>query len=165
MNVKNIMPALVSGFGASVLTTIPGINSFGCCLLAPLAGGIAVFLHHKLNKIQPPISGKTGSLMGLSTGVFIALFAVLFETIITLIFKSNDFVEALPQMEITIKELGNMPIFDSAIALYKQMAEEIRTTGFSATYTFSLFFSYIIMYGVFGLIGGLLGMIFVNKRA
>jgi len=165
MNIKNIMPALVSGFGAAVITTIPGMNSLGCCLLASIAGGTAVFLHHKLNNIHPPISGKTGSLMGLSTGVFIALFAVLFETMITLIFKSNDFVEALPQMEITIKELGDIPIFDSAIDLYKQMAKEIRTTGFSATYTFSMLFSYIIMYGVFGLIGGLLGMIFVNKRA
>lgn len=165
MNVKNIMPALVSGFGAAVITTIPGMNAFGCCLLAPFAGGIAVLLHHRLNKVSPPLSGKTASLMGLSTGFFIAFFAVIFETVITLIFKSNDFVHALPQMESMIKEFGNAPIFNAALEVYKEMAKEIRTSGFSAIYTFSMFFSYTIMYGIFGMLGGLGGMIFVNKRA
>lgn len=141
------------------------MEAFGCCLLAPIAGGTAVYLHHKINNAAPPITGKTGSLMGLSTGLFIAVFAVLFQTIMTLIFKSNDFVEALPQMESAMKEFAGGELVESMMGIYKQMAEQIKTTGFSPIYTFSMFFSYVILYGIFGLLGGLLGMVYVNKRA
>ena len=46
---KKYLSALVCGFGAAVLTTIPGMESIACCTLVPIAAGISIFLYKKSN--------------------------------------------------------------------------------------------------------------------
>ncbi len=47
---KKYLPTLVCGFGAAVLSTVPGIKNFSCCLLVPGAAAISILLDKKINQ-------------------------------------------------------------------------------------------------------------------
>lgn len=165
MNKKRIFPALVCGFGAAVLTTIPGIKSLGCCLIVPAAAIFAILLDNKINKIKFPIDFKSAIFFGILTGLFAAFFSSFFEVLITYVARTNDFVEALPQTEIMIRQYNLGAILDQTLALLHQMVREIQTSGFSPLYTMGIFMSNIIIDSIFGMLGGLLGMAYFNKRS
>jgi hypothetical protein len=55
-------------------------------------------------------------------------------------------------------------IFEQELPIYKSIVNDIRTTGFSLFYTFSIFFINIFIDVIFGIIGGFIGMNYLNKR-
>ncbi len=164
MNKQKLFPPLVSGFAAAVLTTVPGVKNMGCCLIVPLAAVLALFLDHKINKTQLPINFKTAVLFGILTGIFAAVFSTLFDVLITFITKSNDFVEALPQTEMLISQYKLGALLDQTMAIMHQMVHDIKTYGFSFLYTVGIFTSNLLINTIFGFLGGLIGMSFLNKR-
>ena len=163
MKSKYISP-LVCGFGASVLMVVPGLKEIGCCLIVPFAAGLSLFLYQKSNKSKAKISGKNAVLLGLLTGIFSAIFATLFEMLFTGIFHTNDFVKSLPEVEVMFRSFAPKNILDEIFAMHKKMAGEIQTNGFSLSYTIYFFAATSITSTIFGLIGGLIGMAFINKR-
>lgn len=56
------------------------------------------------------------------------------------------------------------PVVDKFFRVYKKMAAEITTTGFSAAYAIFVLIGNLIFFSVFGILGGLTGMLFVNKK-
>jgi hypothetical protein len=163
MKNKFISP-LVCGFGAAVLTIVPGLKEIGCCLIIPFAAGLSLFLNQKANKSSHLISGKEAVTFGLLTGVFTALFATFFELIFTAIFFSNDFVKSLPELEIAFKSFAPQNLLDEVFKIYKQMSADIQTKGFSFGYSAYFFVATSLTSLIFGLLGGLLGMAFLNRR-
>lgn len=164
MSNKLYLPSLVTGFGAAVLTTVPGIKEFGCCIIVPLAVFTALLLYRKTSNSAIKLSSKTSLLIGLFTGIFAALFTTLFDIIITLFTRSNDFVQTLPQ---TIGFLDELKLGEAAkqtVNLMNGMSDQITSTGFSLLYSIFILFSNLIIDSIFGLIGGLLGRIIVNRR-
>ena len=164
MDKNKFSPALVAGFGAAVLTTVPGIKDFGCCLIVPLAAVLSLYLDHRINKTELPISGKKAVLFGLLTGLFAATFATFFDVLITYITHSNEFVNSLPQTENMIQSSPLGPLLQQSLALLKQMAAQIKSDGFSILYTIAMLISNMFIDSIFGILGGLLGMTFLNKR-
>ena len=158
------LPSLVCGFGAAVLVTIPGFRNLGCCLIVPLAAVISLFLHQKVNREESPISANESVKFGLLTGFFAAIFATFFDILITYITKKNDFVAAIPQTEVLLRNMNLGPMVDQTIQFFKQITTEITTTGFSALYSIAILFSNTLLYTIFGILGGLLGMNLVNRR-
>ena len=77
MNFKKYLPAIVSGFGAAVLSTIPGIKNFSCCLLVPGAAAFSILLDQKITKSNERIllnkSLGFGFLTGLTATIFITI--------------------------------------------------------------------------------------------
>ena len=165
MKNKFISP-LVCGFGASVLTIIPGLKEIGCCLIIPSAAALSLYLYQKSNKSTEIISGKQAVIFGLLTGIFYAIFTTFLEILFTAIFQTNDFVKSLPQVEITFRSLSIVPqnLLDEVFKIYKKMAGDIQTKGFSLSYTIYFFMATSITSLIFGLMGGLLGMAFINRR-
>ncbi len=164
MDNNKFLPALVCGFGAAVLTTVPGVKDFGCCLIVPLAAVMSLYLDHKINKTELPVRGKKAVIFGLLTGLFAASFATFFDILITYIAHTNDFVTSLPQTEQMIQ---NSPIGDllkQSLDLLKLMSTQIKTNGFSILYTVAMLISNMVIDSIFGILGGLLGMSFLNKR-
>ena len=53
---------------------------------------------------------------------------------------------------------------EQGILIYRSMATEIKTTGFSALYTFAILATNIVIDIIFGIIGGFIGMNYLNKR-
>lgn len=161
---KKILPSVISGFGAAVLSVVPVIKSFSCCLFVPLATIIALLLDIRVNRNLEKITLSKAIYFGFLTGFFIPVFFVGFDIIITFTTRTNDFVEALTQSEILIKELNLGKIAEEPLALMRTISQEIKDKGFSLFYTLILFISNFITNVIFGIIGGLVGMGLLNKK-
>lgn len=164
MNTHKFMPPLVCGFGAAVLSTIPGVKSIGCCMVVPIAAWLSLILNEKLNKVQPPVVTQDAFFFGLLTGFFAAIFSTGFDILITLIMHTNDFVQTLPQTESIVKGWNLGELWSETSSLLHKMSLDIKTNGFSFLYTFAILISNIFIDSVFGMIGGLIGMRIQNKK-
>ena len=161
---NKFLPPLVCGFGAAVISTIPGVKSLGCCVVIPAAAWFAIVLDQRINKSVPPVETKEAIIFGLLTGLFAALFATFFDIIITLFTHTNDFVEGLPQTEAAMRNFNLGEVWDQTYTLLKGMSAQIKANGFSVLYTVAILFSNLIIDSIFGIIGGLLGMVIQNKK-
>ena len=162
---RKYLSALVCGFGAAVLTTIPGIQTIACCLLIPIASVISIFLYKKSQPGLLKIRTGTGIFLGILTAVFAALFASGFEIIITYITRTSDLVTSMPQAEQVVKDMNLGPAAEESIEVLKQMVREIQSKGFSFLYTFLITTTNLITYSIFGMLGGLIGTAVINKRS
>jgi len=162
---KKYLSALVCGFSAAVLTTIPGIQSIGCCLLAPVASVLTIYLYKKSQTGLLKIQTRTGILLGLLTGIFAALFASGFEIIFTYITRTSDLVTSMPQAEKVVKDMNLGPAAEESMEILKQMISEIQSKGFSFLYAFLITTTNLITYSIFGMLGGLIGTAIINKRS
>lgn len=161
---KKYLPALVCGFGAAVLTTVPGMEGIACCLLVPVASGISIVLYKKSQQGILKIETGTGIMLGLLTAIFAALFASGFEIILTYLTRTSDLVTSLPQAESVIKDMNIGPAADEAMELLKQMVAEIQSKGFSFYFSLIITLTNLISYSIFGMIGGVVATAIINKR-
>ncbi len=164
MSQNKYLPPLVCGFGAAVLTIVPGIKSFSCCMIVPLAGVLSIYLDHKINKTSLPVGIKSAIWFGFITGIFATLFATSLDVLLTYLAHTNDFVQALPQTEAVVRHYKLNAMLDQTMSMLKQMSNDITINGFSAFYTAGILFSNFIINTIFGILGGILGMTFINKR-
>jgi len=161
---KKYLPALVSGFGAAVLTTIPGAESFACCLLVPIASGVSITLYKKSQPGILKIETGTGLMLGFLTALFAAIFASSFEILITYLTRTSDLSVSMPQAEQLIREMNLGTTAEESIEILKQMITDIQTTGFSFLYSVLITLTNLISYTIFGLLGGLVASAIINKR-
>jgi hypothetical protein len=164
MDSKHYLPPLVCGFGAAVLTTIPGVKSLGCCLIVPLAAILSLFLDHKINKTELPFRFKNAMFLGLLTGIFATFFSTFFDVLMTYILHTNEFVQTLPQTEELVRQYKLGVLLNQTMGMLKQMSKDIQQNGFSLFYIAGIFFSNFIINSIFGTLGGLLGLSFINKK-
>jgi hypothetical protein len=165
MNLKKYLPTLVCGFGASVLSTVPGIKNFSCCLIVPAAAVISILLDKKINNSNEKVLlGKTLG-FGFLTGLFATLFITTFEMLLTYFTRSNDFIQSLPQTEIIMRQWNLGPMIDESLKLIKGVAKEIHKSGFSFIYLLMILSSNFIVNSIFGMIGGALGMSLANRKS
>lgn len=158
------LPALVCGFAAAVLMIIPEIKNFGCCLILPLASAFSLFLNKKINNITDEISTANAFFYGIFTGLFSAIFLTVFDLLITYFAKTNDLVESLPVSKTMLRDLNLGPIMENAISMMENMAKDIQQNGFSAFYSVMILISNLVINTIFGMIGGLVGMKYLNKK-
>lgn len=161
---KKYLPTLVCGFGAAVLSTVPGIKNFSCCLLVPGAAVLSIFLDKKINLSDEKILLGKALGFGFLTGLFATLFITSFEMLLTYITKSNDFIQSIPQSEMVMREWNLGPLVDESLKLIKNTAKDIQKNGFSIIYLFMILSSNLIINSIFGMIGGALGMSFINRK-
>ncbi|HED38268.1 MAG TPA: hypothetical protein ENI76_08510 [Ignavibacteria bacterium] len=164
MNSNKYLPPLICGFGAAALITVPGIKNIGFCLIVPLASFFSLYLFQKVTKFYTKITPGFAIKFGVLTGIFSAIFATFIDVIITYITRTNDFIQTLPQSEAMLKSWHLGPMIAQTLVYFQQISNQITTTGFSALYTFAMFFSNSLIYAIFGLLGGLLGMTLINKK-
>ena len=157
--------SLACGFGAAALSIVPGLKAIACCLTIPAAAALSIFLYQKINHIEGEVKTNNAFLLGLFTGLFAGLFATLFELLLTYLTHSNDFVIAFPQTETLLREYNLGPMLEQSIGIMRKMIREIRNDGFSPLYSIGIFFSNVIIDTIFGMLGGLLGMLFINKQS
>ncbi len=164
MDYNKYLPSIVTGFGAAVLSTIPGIKNLNCCLIIPAAAFLSIYLYNKSTGNDSPIKLNKALSYGLITGLIAALFSSLFDILITYITHSNDLVVGLEQTEEMMQELKLGSLIDASMEMMRTMVKEIEGTGFSALYTVMITISNFFIFSIFGMLGGLLGMAVLNKR-
>lgn len=162
---RKYIPALITGFSAAVLSIVPVIKSFSCCLIIPVAAIFALFLDSRVNRSFEKIQIGKAVLFGFITGLYATIFITLFDSLITFTARTNDLIEALPQTEKLIFDMNIGPMAEESLKILRQMAKDIRQNGFSGLYIFILFSSNFITNSIFGIIGGLVGMGLLNKRS
>ncbi len=164
MSSSKYLPPLVCGFAAAVLLIVPGIKNIGFCLVVPAASVVCLFLNKKINKQNSEILTRDAFFFGIFTGVFSALFLTGFDIMLTSISKTNDLVETLPFTRSMLNDMNLGPIMNNAIVMMEQMVNDIQTKGFSLLYSFMMLISNLIINTIFGMIGGLAGMSYLNKK-
>ncbi len=164
MNNK-FLPPLVAGFAAGVLSVVPLLKSFACCLIVPAAAYFSIILYQRANNLDQMMETGKAIFLGVFTGLFAALFATTFEILITLFTKHNDLVEAFGNMQ---NMLNSFPIdkavIQKVIDIMSDVVNDIRNTGFSLLYTVTLLFNNLLVNTIFGLIGGIIGLQVVNAK-
>lgn len=161
---KRFLPALVCGFAASVLSTIPGLKSFSCCLIIPAAAYFSLLLDIKINRFSASIILSKAVAFGLLTGLFASFFSTGFEVLITYITRTNEFVETLPELNNMLKVYLANPIFAQTMSLFTRIQQEITQYGFSFLYLAFYLLNTIVVDIIFGIVGALFGMHFINKK-
>ncbi len=156
---KKYLPSFVCGFGAGVLQVVPVAKTFTCCLIVPAAAFLAIYLEKKASNDEAVIDLKKGAIIGLITGLFAAVFGSFFDLFITFITKNNDMVSAFTDFQNMIL---NFPLDENLkteiLDLMANVVDEIKTTGFSALYAFSVIINNIVINPIFGIVGGLIGV-------
>jgi hypothetical protein len=165
MILKKYVPTLVCGFGAAVLSTVPGIKNFSCCLIVPTAAAISILLDKKINSSNEKVLVGKSLGFGFLTGLFATLFITTFEMLLTYFTKSNDFIQSLPQTEIVMRQWDLGPMIDESLKLIKSVSKDILKNGFSIIYLLMILSSNFIINSIFGMIGGALGMSLANRKA
>lgn len=162
---KKYLPSLVAGFGAGVLSVVPLLKSFSCCLIIPVAAYFSIVLYQRANNLNEKIETGRAVFLGVFTGLFAALFATTFEVFITLFTKHNDLIEAFGSMQTMI---NNFPIDETVkqqvIDLMSGIVKDLQTTGFSIIYTITLLLNNMLVYTIFGLVGGVIGVQIINSK-
>lgn len=165
MILKKYLPTLLCGFGAAVLSTVPGIKNFSCCLIVPAAAAISILLDKKINSSNEKVLVGKSLGFGFLTGLFATLFITTFEMLLTYFTKSNDFIQSLPQTEIVMRQWDLGPMVDESLKLIKSVSKDIQKNGFSIIYLLMILSSNLIINSIFGMIGGALGMSLANRKS
>lgn len=161
---KKYLPMIVCGFGAGVLTIEPLVISFTVILIVPLAVIAALLLEQKANNNFGTITPGRAIVTGVLTGVFAAIFGTFFNTILIFVTRTSDVNRSLADVKKYLSSFPTNEIADEVIRTMIRMSYEISQYGFSMLYTFSMLTSSLIINSIFGLLAGLIGMQFINKK-
>jgi hypothetical protein len=158
------LPSVIAGFGASVLSTVPGVKSFSCCLIIPAAAYLSLYLYNRSTNNNSLIKLNRALSFGLTTGLVAAIFTTFFDLLISYITHTNDLISGLPYSKDFMNQFNLGPLMEASVKLIENMAKEIERNGFSALYTVMISISNTLIFSVFGMLGGLLGMAILNKK-
>jgi len=143
------IPSIIGGVIIGILTTVPGlsvINCF-CCAGIVLGGYVAVFIYFKTLG-DAALSYSDGALVGLLSGIFGVLFGLMLNSILGITID-----EVLDQV---MQNIDNLPPEVEDILL---MLRENKDQLLILNLAFS-----ILLNGVFGLLGGILGVSILGKK-
>jgi hypothetical protein len=152
-----VQPALAGGMFLGILSTVPFISAANCicCMWILLGGGLASFL---LAKQRPSgITYGDGAFVGVLSGLFGSIVGTTIHIPMQMI-SVRLFGAQTEQFEEWLRRLGveEGPMRDWMI---RMTSGEISV----ATVLFT-FFSYLLMWSLFAMIGGILAVAILNKR-
>lgn len=161
---NKLSPAVVCGFGAAVASFLPGFKNFSCCLIIPAAAFLSLYLYKRITRDERQLRPMMSANYGLTVGMVSAVFLTAFEVISAALTKTNDFVKDLPQLKELIKQTGFGPETATALSMLDKIAYDIQSGGFSITFLIVLLCSNLLINSIFGTVGGLIGMAYLNRE-
>lgn len=152
-------------YGTTVMTLIAVIpvlsliNVF-CCAGIILGGFAGVYTYWKqLNNTGIILTTKDGGMIGILCGILSAVFVTGIGLLISLFSETNPMLEIMNAFE----EMGfQMP--PEMLMYLDRFSAEFNEHGFSPTITIFSFISNMIIYPLFGSIGAILGVSYLNKK-
>ncbi|RPI16562.1 MAG: DUF4199 family protein [Ignavibacteriae bacterium] len=155
-------PVIISTAIISAISLFPLLNLINlfCCagvMLGVFAG--CAYYNNKLKQSGEIIQYKDGTAIGLLSGLVSALIIVIVTALLSMITNQNpipDFYKMIDNYGLTIpKELEDF---------LQKISEEYRKNGFSITLTLISLVTNIIIYPLFGVLGGLLSVSILGRR-
>lgn len=152
-------------YGTTVMTLIAVIpvlsliNVF-CCAGIILGGFAGVYTYWKqLNNTGVILTTKDGGMIGILCGILSAVFVTGIGLLISLFSETNPMLEIMNAFE----EMG-FQIPPEMLMYLDKFSAEFNEHGFSPTITIFSFISNMIIYPLFGSIGAILGVSYLNKK-
>ena len=146
-----VIPALYGGVIMALLTTVPFLNLINClCCAGLLLGGVMAVYFYKQNFTSgtPPLTSGDCVLVGLMAGGTGAVIGAVLSSIITALF-GNVMIELILKWAEQFSQ-------DIPEEFFKRI-EEARFESMSVGKFILELFVNFILYGIFGLVGGLIG--------
>ena len=145
-----------------IIAVVPVLNfvNLGCCA-GIVAGGVAgaIYYNNQLKKIGETIQYKDGAAIGILSGFLSAIIVVVFTTLLSMVINQNP----IPEIYRVFDQQGyTLP--PNAEQFLKRISDEYSKNGFSITLTLITLAMDIILYPLFGAVGGLLTVSVVGKR-
>jgi len=151
-----IQPALAGGMFLGLLSSLPFISAANClcCMWVLLGGGIAAML---LTRQRPSgITYGDGAFVGVLSGLFGAIVGTVVHIPVQII-SARFFQSQQQQLEDLFRQLGiEGPMRDWMI--------RVASGEISAATVLFTFFSYVLMWSLFAMIGGILTVAVLNKQ-
>jgi zinc ribbon protein len=150
-----MQPALAGGTALAVLSSIPVVNCL-CCMWVLGGGGLATYM---LSKQQPGRRLTYGD--GAFAGVLSGLFGAIIYTILSIPLKLAMAPFLRSQQDQFEQMLRNLPEMEGWLRdlMIKSVSPEVSVAGILFT-----FFSNLITYALFAMIGGILTVAILQKR-
>ena len=151
MNSKALTAAAIAGVGIGLLSSIPILNLVNCLLCAWVWGGgiLAIYLY-KRNAGDVAVQSSQGALIGLVAGVIGGLIAGVLGAVL----GAGSFAAIASQMQ------SQMSSLDPAQQEQMKAMVDAMASGGLGIVTVCMS---VVIYGVFGLIGGLIGAATIGK--
>ena len=150
-----LKPAVTGGLFLGVLSAVPLIGGLNviCCLWAQAGGALGAWL---LNKQRPgTLKYGDGAFVGLISGLIGAFVA-------TLITIPIELVMLTPETAAQIRErMSQVPNMSPAV---RDMFLNFFSPGFNISRTLFWLILYMVLFGLFSMIGGILGVAIVNRK-
>lgn len=163
MNSPNRITPII--YGTAVMTLIavfPVLNLINvfCCAGIILGGYAGVYTYWKqLQNTGQALTTKDGGMIGILCGILSAVFVTGFGLLLSLFSETNPMLEIMK----TFDDIGfQMP--PEMSQYLDKFSNEYNEHGFSPTITLFSFISNIILYPLFGSIGAILGVFYLNKK-
>ena len=152
-------------YGTTVMTLIAVIpvlsliNVF-CCAGIILGGFAGVYTYWKqLSNTGIVLTTKDGGMIGILCGILSAVFVTGIGLLISLFSETNPMLEIMN----TFEEMG-FQVPPEMLMYLDKFSTEFNEHGFSPTITIFSFISNMIIYPLFGSIGAILGVSYLNKK-
>jgi len=145
-----VVPALYGGLIMGVISAIPFVNLINClCCAGVLLGGfLAVFFYkNNFTPDTPPYTAGDCLAVGALSGVFGALTSLVLSAVIVMLFG-----DVMREFILRFLEEGGFDIPEDVMEELRRMIEKEPTESILLDLVFSL-----IIYPIFGLLGGLIG--------
>lgn len=154
---------LIGTLAITFFVFIPIINIINIfCFAGVILGGFlgSAYYCSKAKQQITQIFLKDGILIGLFSGILSSVIVVLISLITTLLSKTNPMIEISEMFNSFFKTVPN-----EINEVIQQLSNEYETLGYSPTLMITMLVMNLIIYPVFGLIGGLIGVAIFRKSS
>lgn len=160
--------AALAGTAMGVVSALPGLSLINCCCCAGIIGGgiFAVYLYkQEFTEGMPPLESSDGLVLGILAGLVGAFAATVISMMVLFVFGAwetellRGFVDKLLE---SMEESGSLPA--GASDEIREMMEQAMAESTSVVGILSGLVMNLIIYPIFGMLGGLLGYTFFKPK-
>ena len=160
MQPNRLTPVIIATVIMVLVSVMPFLNML-CCIGIPLGGFIGVSnLFKQTQKLNTKFETKDGILIGVFSGILAGIIVAgvnLMFTLFTHVNPINEMLDVFSQLKLSI---------DPGVENYmNKLSSEYSDKGFSPTLTIFQLITNLIFYPLFGMIGAILGVSILSKRA
>jgi len=154
---RMLKPALIGGFLLGILSAVPPVNFLNCACCAWGIGGGALAAYLWVQASPVVVTLGNGFLLGLITGAIGGAVTTIFSIPVQILMR-NLLAQYAAEINQTLGQMANLPPWFRELMQNAQTAE-ITPSGL----IFALFIN-VLMFGLFGMLGGTLGVALFEKR-
>jgi hypothetical protein len=157
------LASLYGGIVIATISSVPGLNLINClcCAGIMLGGLVAVFIYSReLTPEAPPLSASDGVQLGALSGVIAAFLSLILHLVVYALF-GNIAERIIYDMLHSILDAANVP--PESLQMFEELFHRALERGLTPLVAFFSLVQDLIIYTLFGLLGGLIGYALFKK--